>query len=182
LFGGLWLGKAVSGHELQINIYLRIKYVYKFTMILCYLWATKYTIIDRPKKSTKETSPKPNMSDSKSYSKETTSSMRSELSDPKTDPQPEKPWYTTEASANHPALGLKGGKKPVKPEPNAPKPEDDPNHPVHKVSAEEQEKMRKKGINPVLKAEMDEKVYNQGEGKGFWTKLGGTAMGGGWIR
>lgn len=42
--------------------------------------------------------------------------------------------------------------------------------------------MRKKGINPVLKAEMDEGVYKKGEGKGLWTKVAGTALGGGWTR
>lgn len=54
-----------------------------------------------------------------------------------------------------------------------------PDHPVHKIPLEKQEKMRKKGVNPVLKAEMDE--AGKGEG-GFWRKVAGTSMGGGWIR
>lgn len=53
-----------------------------------------------------------------------------------------------------------------------------PDHPVHKIPLEEQEKMRKKGINPVLKAEMDPPTK---EG-GFWRKVAQTSMGGGWIR
>ena len=55
----------------------------------------------------------------------------------------------------------------------------DKDHPVHKIPLEKQEKMRKKGINPVLKAEMDEKMKGAG---GFWTRVGMTAMGGGWIK
>jgi hypothetical protein len=119
------------------------------------------------------------MTDTKSPPTETTSTTISETTN---NNQPIKPWYTTEASANHPALGLKWGKEPIRADPNASKPEDDPNHPVHRISAEEQEKMRKKGINPVLKAEMDEGVYKKGEGKGLWTKVAGTALGGGWTR
>lgn len=46
-----------------------------------------------------------------------------------------------------------------------------PDHPVHKISPEKIEKLRKKGINPVLRAEMDE-MTNKTEGKGFWVKLG----------
>jgi len=57
-----------------------------------------------------------------------------------------------------------------------------PDHPVHKISAEEQEKLRAKGVNPALKAEMDDKVYKKGEGKGLWSKVAGTASGGGWIK
>jgi hypothetical protein len=120
------------------------------------------------------------MTDTKSPPKETTSSTVSQTTD--SNSQPIKPWYTTEVSANHPAQGLKWSKEPVRTDSNAPRPEDDPNHPVHKISAEDQEKMRKKGINPALKAEMDEEVYKKGEGKGLWTKVAGTALGGGWIR
>lgn len=55
-----------------------------------------------------------------------------------------------------------------------------PDHPVHLIPAEEQEKMRKKGVNPVLYAEMNR---NKLEGKGtFWSKVSQTAMGGGWIK
>jgi hypothetical protein len=50
------------------------------------------------------------------------------------------------------------------------------------MTQSEQAKLRAKGINPVLKAEMDQEVYKKGEGKGFWTKLAGTGMGGGWIK
>lgn len=52
-----------------------------------------------------------------------------------------------------------------------------PDHPVHKIPAEKQEKMRKKGINPVLYAEMNANKLN---GKStFWMKVSQTAMGGG---
>jgi hypothetical protein len=44
-------------------------------------------------------------------------------------------------------------------------------HPVHKIPVEEREKMRKKGVNPVLKAEMDETLGRSKEGK-FWVKFG----------
>lgn len=49
-------------------------------------------------------------------------------------------------------------------------------HPVHKIPVEKQIKMREKGVNPVLKAEMDEMMKGQG---GFWTKVGMTSFGGG---
>ncbi|KUL85893.1 hypothetical protein ZTR_06392 [Talaromyces verruculosus] len=55
-----------------------------------------------------------------------------------------------------------------------------PNHPVHLIPAEGQEKMRSKGVNPVLYAEMNR---NKLEGKGtFWSKVSQTAMGGGCIK
>lgn len=54
-----------------------------------------------------------------------------------------------------------------------------PDHPVHKVPLEKQEKWMKKGIDPVLRAEMDES--GKGEG-GFWRKVAQTSMGGGFIR
>ena len=38
------------------------------------------------------------------------------------------------------------------------------------------------GINPVLKAGMDEEVYKKGEGKGLWAKVARTVLGNGWIR
>lgn len=44
-------------------------------------------------------------------------------------------------------------------------------HPVHRIPVEEREKMRKKGVNPVLKAEMDETLGRSKEGK-FWVKFG----------
>ncbi|KAF2168450.1 hypothetical protein M409DRAFT_21200 [Zasmidium cellare ATCC 36951] len=55
----------------------------------------------------------------------------------------------------------------------------------------EREKLRAKGINPDLKAEMDSKVFGKGEpvdgskkgkSKGFWNMVAGTAGGGGWIK
>ncbi|KAF9891158.1 hypothetical protein FE257_005094 [Aspergillus nanangensis] len=52
-------------------------------------------------------------------------------------------------------------------------------HPVHKIPLAKQEKMRAKGVNPVLKAEMDEATKGKG---GFWAKLGMTSLGGGWIK
>lgn len=51
-------------------------------------------------------------------------------------------------------------------------------HPIHQYSKSEITKIRESGISPILKAEMD-----QGKkGKGFWGKVGQTAMGGGWIK
>lgn len=49
---------------------------------------------------------------------------------------------------------------------------------------EEKQKMRAKGINPALKAEIDAKRNQDGKGRerGFWGKVGQTAMGGGWIK
>ncbi|RJE23371.1 hypothetical protein PHISCL_04267, partial [Aspergillus sclerotialis] len=41
----------------------------------------------------------------------------------------------------------------------------DPDHPVHSVPLEKREKWRAKGINPVLRAEMDERRRQNG---GFW--------------
>ncbi|KAI9761853.1 MAG: hypothetical protein M4579_000793 [Chaenotheca gracillima] len=38
-------------------------------------------------------------------------------------------------------------------------------HPVDNMSEEKQAKLRAKGINPALKAEMDEKVYQKGRWK-----------------
>ncbi|KAK2593802.1 hypothetical protein QQS21_008510 [Conoideocrella luteorostrata] len=52
-----------------------------------------------------------------------------------------------------------------------------PDHPVHKISPEEQQKMRRKGINPVLKAEMDEATRQHGKGGSFWSKFGLNATG-----
>lgn len=72
---------------------------------------------------------------------------------------------------------LKWGIRPSEPNDRAKEP--GPDHPVHKVPLKTQEKWRKKGINPVLRAEMDE--AQKGEG-GFWAKVAGTAMGGGWIK
>ena len=49
-----------------------------------------------------------------------------------------------------------------------------PDHPVHKIPLEKQEKMRQKGVNPVLKAEMDEAFKGKGwmmsfqESLAFW--------------
>jgi hypothetical protein len=57
-----------------------------------------------------------------------------------------------------------------------------PDHPVHKMSKEEQEKLRAKGVNPVLKAEMHDKVYKKGEGQGLWNNIARTTLGGGWIK
>lgn len=46
----------------------------------------------------------------------------------------------------------------------------------------ERAKLRAKGVNPDLKAEMDRKVYGKGKAGGFWSKVAGTATGGGWIK
>ncbi|KAK2591328.1 hypothetical protein QQS21_010981 [Conoideocrella luteorostrata] len=52
-----------------------------------------------------------------------------------------------------------------------------PDHPVHKIPLETQDKMRKKGINPVLRAEMDEATKGQGKEGNFWSKFGLNATG-----
>lgn len=45
-----------------------------------------------------------------------------------------------------------------------------PDHPVHKYSQKQIEKMRKKGVNPVFKAELDQDMANS-PGGGFWNKV-----------
>lgn len=70
--------------------------------------------------------------------------------------------------------GLKWGKTPKSDEQPLELPDD---HPVHKISLKEQEKMRQKGINPVLKAEMDEAMGKGQSGGKFWKKYGTTSMG-----
>ncbi|UNI24537.1 hypothetical protein JDV02_010273 [Purpureocillium takamizusanense] len=55
------------------------------------------------------------------------------------------------------------------------------NHPVHKIPPEKQDEMRSKGINPVLRAEMDEATKGQGKARGFWSKYGLTSTGP-WMR
>lgn len=76
-----------------------------------------------------------------------------------------------------PDPGMKWGITPTTPYDPDEKP--GPDHPVHKIPLEKQEKMRQKGINPVLKAEMDESAKGEG---GFWRKVAQTSMGGGWIK
>ena len=49
-----------------------------------------------------------------------------------------------------------------------------PTHPVHEIPLEKQEKMRQKGINPVLKAEMDEATKGHGKERSFWSKYTAT--------
>lgn len=53
----------------------------------------------------------------------------------------------------------------------------DPDHPVHRVSLAKREKMRARGVNPVLRAEMDEAKKK----KGFWSKIGSGTLGGGGL-
>ncbi|KAJ5625296.1 hypothetical protein N7510_001605 [Penicillium lagena] len=76
-----------------------------------------------------------------------------------------------------PDPGLSWGITPSEEHKTAEKP--GPDHPVHKIPLEKQEEMRRKGINPILKAEMDEGTKGEG---GFWRKVAGTALGGGWIK
>ena len=45
-------------------------------------------------------------------------------------------------------------------------------HPVHRIPLKKQEKMRKKGVNPVLRAEMDAATDN-----GFFSKWAKTSTG-----
>ena len=53
-------------------------------------------------------------------------------------------------------------------------------HPVHRWTSEEQEAMRKKGINPMLKAEVDAAVTKDDgstrKRKSFWRKYGLTGL------
>lgn len=49
-----------------------------------------------------------------------------------------------------------------------------PDHPIHKISAEEQANMRARDVNPVLKAEMD--AAGKGKG-GFWRRIAMSGMG-----
>lgn len=73
--------------------------------------------------------------------------------------------------------GLKWGKTPACSSMDQPLSKLPDGHPVHKIPLEQQEKMRQKGINPVLRAEMDEALgKGHPEGK-FWKKHGTTSMG-----
>lgn len=49
-------------------------------------------------------------------------------------------------------------------------------------SEEEKAKLRAKGVNPALKAEMETRTRANGREGKFWQKVAGTAMGGGWIK
>ncbi|KAM0262784.1 hypothetical protein ACHAQJ_001578 [Trichoderma viride] len=74
--------------------------------------------------------------------------------------------------------GLKWGKTPSShPEMNQPPSKLPDDHPVHKIPLEKQAKMRQKGINPVLRAEMDETMGKGQSGGTFWKKYGTTSMG-----
>lgn len=53
-------------------------------------------------------------------------------------------------------------------------------HPVHKIPMEKQEKMRKDGVNPILKAEMDQ-CFETKSGT-FSTLFGMTSMSGWFFR
>lgn len=58
----------------------------------------------------------------------------------------------------------------------------DPDHPVHNVPLEKREKWRSKGINPVLRAEMDERRrQNGGSWGGFKARVLGSMSGGGGL-
>ena len=56
-------------------------------------------------------------------------------------------------------------------------------YPVNNMSAEEQEKLRKKGINPALKAEMDAKAYGKENEKkiSWWQRAKVQFSGTGWV-
>jgi len=85
----------------------------------------------------------------------------------------------------HPDPALKWGITPGK---NSRLPGDPPEYTPQEdcYSPEEQAKrakLRAKGVNPDLKAQMDAAVYGkEGQKKGFWAKVAGTAWGGGVIR
>ncbi len=52
-----------------------------------------------------------------------------------------------------------------------------PDHPVHNIPIEKQDLLRQKGINPVLKAEMDEATKGRGKERSFWSKYAMNALG-----
>lgn len=70
--------------------------------------------------------------------------------------------------------GLRWGKTPKTDNQHAELPDD---HPLHKISLKEQEKMRQKGINPILKAEMNEAMDKGQSGGKLWKKYGTTSLG-----
>lgn len=74
-------------------------------------------------------------------------------------------------------LALKWGVTPSSVGPTAQEPP--PDHPVHQIPLETQEKWRKKGINPVLKAEMDHAMSQNKSRLGkFWVQAGlGSGLG-----
>lgn len=80
-------------------------------------------------------------------------------------------------SKNLPDVAAKWGVTPKDRPPPYSKPESE-------YSPEEQEqraKLRAKGVNPDLKAEIDAARKGNKEG-GFWSKVAGTSSGGGWIK
>ncbi|KAK4626856.1 hypothetical protein CLAFUW4_04275 [Fulvia fulva] len=104
---------------------------------------------------------------------------------PAAQPHPSTVTYNPNASTpeTRAAAGLKWGVTPK----DDPPPYSPPESSYSEEEQAERERLRKKGINPDLKAEMDEVIYGKGEdGKkkksGFWTKVAGTSMGGGWIK
>ncbi|PON22160.1 hypothetical protein TGAM01_v209034 [Trichoderma gamsii] len=86
------------------------------------------------------------------------------------------PQKTSEQDSHQSAAqaGLKWGKSPKIDEQPSDIPDD---HPVHNIPLKEQEKMRQKGVNPVLKAEMDEAMGKGQPGGKFWKRYGTTSMG-----
>lgn len=75
-------------------------------------------------------------------------------------------------------VGQRWGKTPAEPYRSRNVDEVPADHPVHQISLERQEEMRKKGINPVLRAEMDQRFKGRG---GFWAKYAGCPGDGGWV-
>lgn len=57
-----------------------------------------------------------------------------------------------------------------------------PDHPVHKIAPEKRDKMRRKGVNPVSKAEIDHELSNDGRSGRFWSKVSLTTLGGHQVR
>lgn len=77
---------------------------------------------------------------------------------------PPPPYSESEEKQSEPEAKCKWTLSSIREESHA-KAMKDPNHPVHKIPAEKQEKMRAKGVDPVLRAEMDAAPRSK---RGFW--------------
>ena len=80
----------------------------------------------------------------------------------------------TNPTKNLPAIALKWGKTPKQ------QTEEEKARWKDYYSEEEQAEMRQKGVNPALKAEIEDSKKRHGGG--FWSKVAQTSLGGGWIK
>lgn len=104
---------------------------------------------------------------------------------PPTTPEVSPSSSSSKKTTTHPDPALKWG---ITPGTHSRLPTDPPEYTPAEdsYSPEEQAKrakLRAKGVNPDLKAQMDAAVHGkEGEKKGFWAKVAGTGWGGGVIR